>query len=904
MEEQSEQSDILKKREYNFLKSNWIFVIVLIGLMIFGWQMRTLPMADHGDGHPGLWDITKNTWTLGPDLDPFLFLRYAKIIEANGSLPEIDMTRYVPLGYDTGGETTLLPKMIVWIHHGLEHFGMTNNSLEYAAVIFPVIMFMFLILFFFLFVREIFIKNSDDSWTFKANLIATISTLFMIISPSFVARTVAGIPEKESAGFVFMFLAFYLFLKAWKYEGKYERYISAILALLAGIATGLMGLVWGGVVYLFVTISVSMLLAIILNKIGEKEKYSDIYILWFFSALAIMFLMTERFSLVGFITSIDTGLAFFVLGIIFMYWIIKVVYQKIGRQYPNKIPLNILAIPLIAVVGLLSVIGFLGLKWAWLKILDINRILFNPAAGGRWVTTVAENAQPYFVQWFGNFGMWAFMLIIVGAVFLFIEALKYIKKKDLYYLSGLFLLSIFGLACSRYAPNNTFNGTNPISKAFFVIPALIFVGYLVYSYIKYHKEGNYSYDKAPFEYLLLIVLFILAIFTARSAFRLVMVVTVVAPIFIGYLIINCYNRYKAATDSTKKIIIICGLILILFIAAYSGQAYYNSAKGVAYGSVPYYYTYQWQIAMDWVRDNTPTNAVFVHWWDYGYWVQSIGERATVTDGANSNTWWNYLTGRHLLTGDNQQRALDFCYAHNVSYFLIDSSDISKYGAYSQIGSDENYDRLSYGPITIVSDPKTIQELKNYTIRTYSAGGSAWVDENIHYNNIYLFHENSGFLGALVASNNDGSFQQPQGVFVTTTGQVNIPLRYIYYNDEIIDFGSGINATIKIIDRYNNGIKDPMGAAVYISPRIMKTFFGQVYLLNDPFNNFPQFELVHSEPDFILNYLNQYGAGLGEFTEHGGIKGPIKIWKVNYTGNEIIHEEDLLRSAPDYITWMF
>ena len=160
------------------------------------------------------------------------------------------------------------------------------------------------------------------------------------------------------------------------------------------------------------------------------------------------------------------------------------------------------------------------------------------------------------------------------------------------------------------------------------------------------------------------------------------------------------------------------------------------------------------------------------------------------------------------------------------------------------------------------------------------------------------------MGVLVASNNDGSFQQPQGVFVTTTGQVNIPLRYIYYNDEIIDFGSGINATIKIIDRYNNGIKDPMGAAVYISPRIMKTFFGQVYLLNDPFNNFPQFELVHSEPDFILNYLNQYGAGLGEFTEHGGIKSPIKIWKVNYTGNEIIHEEDLLRSAPDYITWMF
>ena len=25
--------------------------------------------------------------------------------------------------------------------------------------------------------------------------------------------------------------------------------------------------------------------------------------------------------------------------------------------------------------------------------------------------------------------------------------------------------------------------------------------------------------------------------------------------------------------------------------------------------------------MSWVRENTPEESIFVHWWDYGYWVQ-------------------------------------------------------------------------------------------------------------------------------------------------------------------------------------------------------------------------------------------------------------------------------------------
>ena len=55
----------------------------------------------------------------------------------------------------------------------------------------------------------------------------------MIVIPAFLSRTIAGIPEKESVAFFFMFLSFYLFLKAWKTE---KLKFAIILGTLAGIS--------------------------------------------------------------------------------------------------------------------------------------------------------------------------------------------------------------------------------------------------------------------------------------------------------------------------------------------------------------------------------------------------------------------------------------------------------------------------------------------------------------------------------------------------------------------------------------------------------------------------------------------------------------------------------------------
>jgi len=145
--------EILEKRKEKlknfFKKKNNLWVIgFLIIAIILGIYIRTMPMQDHG-GNPGLWDITTDTWTLGPDLDPWLFSRNAEVIVEDGSLPETDMMRNVPLGFPNSLETPLLPIMIAGTYYFLNIFS--NVSVIYAAVVFPVIMFALTIIAFFLY---------------------------------------------------------------------------------------------------------------------------------------------------------------------------------------------------------------------------------------------------------------------------------------------------------------------------------------------------------------------------------------------------------------------------------------------------------------------------------------------------------------------------------------------------------------------------------------------------------------------------------------------------------------------------------------------------------------------------------------------------------------------------------
>ena len=90
-----------------FGKFKWMFLPVIIWLLFITVAVRTTNI-------PGLKDITTNDWTLGPDLDPFLYLRLAGDIN-NGILQNPDMMRYAPLGANSYAYESLMTWVIFYI---------------------------------------------------------------------------------------------------------------------------------------------------------------------------------------------------------------------------------------------------------------------------------------------------------------------------------------------------------------------------------------------------------------------------------------------------------------------------------------------------------------------------------------------------------------------------------------------------------------------------------------------------------------------------------------------------------------------------------------------------------------------------------------------------------------------
>jgi dolichyl-diphosphooligosaccharide---protein glycosyltransferase len=44
----------------------------------------------------------------------------------------------------------------------------------------------------------------------------------------------------------------------------------------------------------------------------------------------------------------------------------------------------------------------------------------------------------------------------------------------------------------------------------------------------------------------------------------------------------------------------------------------------------------WLEALEWIKLNTPENSVIASWWDYGYWIQTLAERASLVDNSTTN----------------------------------------------------------------------------------------------------------------------------------------------------------------------------------------------------------------------------------------------------------------------------
>ena len=86
-------------------------------------------------------------------------------------------------------------------------------------------------------------------------------------------------------------------------------------------------------------------------------------------------------------------------------------------------------------------------------------------------------------------------------------------------------------------------------------------------------------------------------------------------------------------------------------------------------------TNDWSDAMQWLKENTPEDAVIAAWWDYGYWISTLGERKTLADNATLIDWQiRKLASMFMSTPDHAWQILTSDAETDVGSYYVSLPD--------------------------------------------------------------------------------------------------------------------------------------------------------------------------------------------------------------------------------------
>ncbi len=124
----------------------------------------------------------------------------------------------------------------------------------------------------------------------------------------------------------------------------------------------------------------------------------------------------------------------------------------------------------------------------------------------------------------------------------------------------------------------------------------------------------------------------------------------------------------------------------------------------------------WQDTCQYLKTETPQDAVILSWWDYGYWFETAGERASVADGGNEKAdEINPILANGFIS-DNISDLKEVIEYFPADYVVVDYTLIGKFAAMSKIGHHGEKVN-SFIPLTLA---KTVPK-DNITIMAYQLG---------------------------------------------------------------------------------------------------------------------------------------------------------------------------------------
>ena len=858
---------ILSNKKYQWIVTIVLFLIILA----IGINIRIQPITTGN-----LIDSTTGDYT-PLALDPYYFLRLSEtLVENDGVYPEVDTMRSPHL--DVGWNKEILPQSTVLLWKIVKIFN-SEATLSFASVLNPVVFFVLGIIIFF--ILSLVLTKSKS--------VAVVGSLLLTVIPPYLYRTLAGFADHESIGMFGFFVALLLFVFGMLYLDK--KTTSSIKTSTWGLAAGFGTMFaiasWGGIgKFLFMILPLAFLIRWFTKKNKNRLNYLLYYIMWFVGIVISTFFF--GYSGIGIVKSYMLSPSGVLTLLALGYFVSETSLIKFKLLNKKLIKhKEIISFGLVIILGGLFYQIFVGNVFDFLSSIIVK--VLDPFKGSRLAQTVAEQKAPYLTELIGQVGKVVFYTFLAGCLVIGGTIGFGIKSKKLRPLFiGSFVFFVVGILFSKVSPSSILNGDNFISKALFFVSFLAIAVSSIYIYTK-------SEWKIDTRLIFLVAWMIPMLLAVRSSIRVFFAIVPFISMMIPFVLFEIVKFGKDRKDELIKIVSIAVVIILSILLIMSSFGYYQSANQQAKIQAPSYNS-DWQKAMDWVRVNTPENSIFAHWWDYGYWVQTGGNRPSFSDGGHSQgDFGNHVFGRYVLTTPNPNTAKSFFKTNNISYLLIDPTDIGKYSAYSSIGTGKDVDdRTSYIP-TLTSNPSDIRETGNGTIRVYQGG--VMLDDDLIYEmdgkNIFLPKRKAG-VGAIILErqifnigNDSGAvFNQPEGIYVYNGQQYRFPLRYLFINDQLIDYGNGVESVALVYPNVIGQQFDQEGAVMYLSAKTKDSLVAKLYLMGDPDNEYSELELVHAQADypFAFNY--------------GGYRGPIKIYKINIGEMDqiIVHEEFRLRVA--------
>lgn len=376
--------------------------------------------------------------------------------------------------------------------------------------------------------------------------------------------------------------------------------------IFSGLSLGYLALSWGGLTYGF------LLPVLLVGILVLTDKYDGRILLAYAATIGIglfFYSLTPSFSWTRDFKSMDVAVPFLFLIALVIY---HMIYIQRGTEQYEKILTSIkwALIPISA-----AAVIILWVDPAWLPFSLSGRLesIINPTIRQsiNLVASVGEHSpSPWSVFYFNS--LIPLLLVIPGIFF----ALRRANVEDL--LMVIFAISLF-----------YFTGSMIRIILLFAPAVAILGGYALSNILKFF--GNLMKDQATI--------------TRRRK-----------------------RQLKRTLGKSEGIIVYFLIGVLLFVQA--NHAVEMSASQLGYSElVAAGAFHDWEESFTWMKYNLDSSTVVVSWWDYGYWITTIGNATTVNDNGTWNQTRIGLTGMAMMQ-TNEMYSAEIFRELKADYVLV------------------------------------------------------------------------------------------------------------------------------------------------------------------------------------------------------------------------------------------